>query len=185
MRPLAPRERRLVAVGILVGLLAAVWFGLIAPVIGGFQSRAERRAQFLARFQIDQRLLAAIPTLRLEADDQRRTAALYQITAPSPALAAEALKARVAAALTDVGGAVADIEPIQADVPPGWISLRADAQINLTQLVAAVRRLENEAPYVVVDYASFGADRALRSGHAAPLDARLQISALFHPAQAQ
>ena len=60
-----------------------------------------------------------------------------------------------------------------------------DAQINLTQLVAAIRRLENEAPYVVVDYASFGADRALRSGHAAALDARLQISALFHPAPAR
>lgn len=185
MRALEPRERKLVALGLLVGAIAGVWLGVISPILGGFQSRADRRAQLIGRYQTDQRLLAAIPTLRVEADDQRRTAPLYQITAPSPASATDALKQRLTAALSEAGGVVADVDPVQADVPPGWISLRADAQINLTQLVAAIRRLENEAPYVVVDYASIGADGALRSGHAAALDARLQISALFHPAPAR
>lgn len=185
MRPLAPRERRLVAVGLLVGAIALAWLGVLAPVLGGFQARAERRQELIARYRQDQRLLASIPTLRAEALAQRRTVPLYQISAPSASLASDALKQRLASGLAAAGGTVTAVEAIQADVPPGWVSVRADAQITLTQLDESIRRLENEPPYVVVEYASLGAGRALLSGHAAPLDVRLQIAARFHPAPAR
>ncbi|MDR3509128.1 MAG: type II secretion system protein GspM [Caulobacteraceae bacterium] len=185
MRPLAPRERRLVAAGLLVAAIAAIWLALISPLIGGFQARAARREQLLARYQTNLRLLDSIPTLRAEATDLRRTAAQYQITAPTQALASQALKQRLAAALGDAGGVVGATQDVQAEVPSGWVSVRADAQINLTQLTQSIRRLENEAPYVVIEYASLGADRALQAGHAAPLDVRIQVSAPFHPAPAR
>lgn len=181
MRPLAPRERRLLAVGLLVAAAAMTWLLAVSPLIGGFEARAEQRRELIARYQTNQRLLSAVPTFRAAVLDQRRTAALYQITAPSPNLAAEALKQRLAAALTSAGGAVSAVQQVQADVAPGWVSVRADAVINLTQLVTTLRQLQNEAPYVVIEYASVGADRAARIGRAAPLDVRLQVSALFRP----
>ncbi|MCI3178646.1 hypothetical protein C5708_00090 [Caulobacter sp. CCUG 60055] len=185
MRPLAPRERKLVAVGLLIGAVAAAWLGVAAPLIGGFKARAERREQLLTRYRNGQRLLAAIPVLRTEAQAARQSSAVYRITAPSEGLAADALKRRLAASLTEAGGAVSAVQQVQTDIPAGWISVRADAQINLTQLDASIRRLENESPYVVVEYVSLGADRALQSGRSAPLDVRLQVSALFHPAPAR
>ncbi len=182
MRTLAPRERRLIAIGLLVALMAAIWLLLIAPVIGGFQARSTERLSLLARYRSNQHLLASIPSLRQATLDQRHTASLYQITAPTQAAAVEALKQRLDGGLADAGGTVSGVQPVQADIPPGWISVRADAQINLTQLTQALQQLENEAPYVVVEYVSINADRALRAGRAQPLDVRLQVSALFHPA---
>jgi hypothetical protein len=185
MRPLAPRERRLVAVGLLVGVIAAAWLLVAAPVIGGFQARADQRRQLITRYGDDQRLLASVPSLRTSALAERRSAPLYQISAPSENLAAEALKQRLVATLTESGGVVSAAQQVQAEVPPGWISIRADAQINLTQFSAGLRRLENETPYVVVEYASLAANRALVTGHAAPLDVRLQVSALYRAAPAR
>lgn len=182
MKPLEPRERKLVAVGLLVATAAGLWLGLVSPLVGGVQARSEKRQELLSRYQANQRLMAALPSFRAEALVQRRTASLYQITAPTEALATEALRQRLSQALTDAGGAVTAVQPIQSDVPRGWTSVRADARITLTQLLGSLRRLENEPPYVVIDYASLGAERALLTGHAAPLDVRLQVSARVHTA---
>jgi general secretion pathway protein M len=185
MRPLAPRERRLVALALLAAAVAAVWLALVAPVLGGFQQRAHRREELLAQYRANQKLVASIPLLEAAVREQRRTAAVYQITAPSQAVAADALKQRLTASLSGAGASVGAVEQVQAEVPPGWISVRADAQMSLAQLVASIRQFENEAPYVVVQYASIGADRAASAGHSAPLDVRLQVSALFHTASAR
>ncbi len=182
MKPLEPRERKLVALGLLAAAVAGVWLGVISPLVGGVQARSEKRRELLARYQANQRLMAALPGFRAEALVQRHTAALYQVTAPTEALATDALRQRLSQALTAAGGAVTAVQPIQSDVPRGWISVRADVRITLTQLLGSLRSLENEPPYVVVDYASLGADRALLTGHAAPLDVRLQVSALLHAA---
>jgi general secretion pathway protein M len=182
MRPLAPRERRIVALGLLVGVAAFVWLALISPMLDGFHARAQRREELLVQYQADRRLLGSVSALQKAGADQRRTTYLYQITAPSANVAAEALKQRVGDTLTAAGGAVGNMQQVQAGVPTGWVSARVDAQIGLAQLIAAIRELENEGPYVVVQYLSVEADRAASTGHAAPLEVRLQVSALFRPA---
>jgi general secretion pathway protein M len=183
MRPLAPRERRIVALALLVAVVALAWLALVSPLLDGFHDRAQRRAELLVQYQADRRLLGSVSALERAAADQRRGGYLYQITAPSANVAADALKDRVGATLTAAGGAVGSTQQVQAGVPPGWVSARVDAQIGLPQLIAAIRELENEGPYVVVQYLSVEADRAASSGQAAPLEVRLQVSALFQPAQ--
>lgn len=182
MRPLAPRERRLIALALLAMVVAGVWLALIAPVLGGFEERAHRREALLAQYRSAQRLIASAPALAAAAREQRRTAALYQITAPTQAVAVDALKQRLTASLSGAGGSVSAVEQVQAEIPNGWVSVRADAQMSLSQFVASIRQLENEAPYVLVQYTSIGADRAASTGHAAPLDVRLQVSALVRSA---
>jgi hypothetical protein len=185
MRPLAPRERKLVAVGLLVAVGAVLWLGLLSPYLDSFQRRARQRQQLLARYAAGQRLLDAAPTLRVEAAEQRRSSARFKITAPSRETASSALRQRLASVLTEAGGSVATVQDAQADAGLDRVSARADAVMTYSQFVAGLRRLENEEPYVVVDYTALGADRALHAGHAAPLDVRLQISAVFYPASAR
>lgn len=185
MRPLQPRERRLVAIGLLTAAVAAVWLGVVSPIVGGFVGRAQERQTLLAAWTRNQRVLAGIPVWRRQAEDQRRTAAAYAIVAPSPALAAEDLKSRVAKAAADQGGVVRSVEVLQGDAPTGSVRIRADLLLTMTQLYAGLRRLETEDNYVVIEYLSVAADRAAQTGRLAPMDVRIELSAPVQPAKAR
>lgn len=177
MRPLAPRERRLVAVAVLLGVIGLAWLAVVGPILGGFQAREEARQAALDRHQRNQRLLAGLPAARAALAEQRRSGPVFKITAPDQTTAVEALKQRLTAGLGQEGGVVSAAEEVRADVPPGWVSVRADATMTLTQLNASLRRIENETPYVVVDYAAVSAEQSIRTGQPGPLAVRLQISA--------
>lgn len=180
MNGLSARERRLLALAILVGLLVLLWIALISPVIGGFAARDAERQRLIALYQRDQRLLDAVPVWRAEAERQKRTASAFAVLAPSDVQAQETLRTRLTAAILASGAAAPSAQDIQANLPAGWIGARADGQLTLAQLNDSLRRLENEEPYVIVDYLSINAERAFRSGRAEPLDVRLEISAPFH-----
>jgi type II secretory pathway component PulM len=177
MRPLMPRERRLVAIGLLVAVFAIFWLGVISPVIGGFVDRSAERNSLLTLYARNQRVLAGVPVWREQAEQQRATASKFELTAPTEALAAEALKSRVSKLADDVGGTVQAIQDVQEDVPSGWIRVRADLQITDGQLYKCLARLESEEPYVVVEHLSIAADRALQTGHIGPMAVRLEVSA--------
>ncbi len=177
MKPLSPRERRLVAVGVLVGVVGLGWLAIVRPVLGGFEARDERRQAALVRHDRNQRLLAASPAMRVSLAEQRRSGRVFQITAPDRAAAVEALKQRLVADLGQGGAVVNAAEEVRADVLPGWVGVRADATMTLTQLNECLRQIENETPYVVVDYISINAEQSIRTGRPGPLAVRLQISA--------
>ncbi|HVV64318.1 MAG TPA: type II secretion system protein GspM [Rhizomicrobium sp.] len=177
MRPLEPRERQVVAIAILVAAVAVVWFALIQPIVGGFISRAEERSDLLATYQRNERVLAGISAWRDEADRQKTTESQYAIVAPTKVLAAENLKQRLTRLATSVGGSVQTISDLPPETPEGWVRVRADMQLTMTQLYRSLTRLENEAPYVVVGYVSVDADSAVQTGHLATMDVRLEVSA--------
>lgn len=183
MRPLAQRERRLIALGILLGLVAVVVLGAILPLVGGMAARAIERGELRETYVHNQRVLAGIPAWRAQSVRQKATAAKYAIVAPTEALAAELLKQRISRMTNDEGGNVQTISDVQGDVPEGWVKVRADLQLTIGQLYKSLARLESEAPYVVVGYVSVAADRASKTGHAAPMDVRLEISAPVRLAQ--
>ena len=177
MRPLGQRERRLVALGVLFVLTAIVVLGLIVPVIGGMAARALERSDLRETYVRNQRVLAGIPVWRGEAVEQKSTGGQYAMVAPTEALAAELLKQRLNRMTNEQGGTVQSVSEVQGDVPEGWIKVRADLQLTIAQLYKSLSRLESEAPYVVVGYLSVSADRAAKTGHAAPMDVRIEISA--------
>jgi hypothetical protein len=177
MRPLTPRERRLVAIGLLVAVFAVLWLGVASPVISGFVDRADERQSLLTLYARNERVLAGIPVWREQAEEQRATASKFALTAPTEALAAEALKSRLAKLADDVGGAVQAVQEVQEDVPDGWIRVRADLQLTDGQLYKCLARLESEEPYVVVEHLSIAADHALETGHMGPMAVRIEVSA--------
>lgn len=181
MRPLSPRERRLLALGLLIFAVGLFWLAVINPLVGGFVDRDRQRADLRLAYQRNERLIASLPALRAAAEAQRATAARFAISAPSEALAAEALKERLQRLASDEGFTLGSVEDLQADAPAGQVKMRADLTATLTQFHETMRRLENEDAYVVVDYLSVSADRSLAANHLAPLDIRLELTADWQP----
>ncbi len=177
MRALNQKERRLVALGILFALVAVVVLGVIVPVLGGMAARALERSELRETYTRNQRVLAGISVWRAEAVQQKATASQYGVVAPTEALAAEMLKQRINRMTNEEGGTVQTVSEVQGDAPDGWVKVRADITLSMAQLYKSLARLESEAPYVVVGYVSVAADRASKTGHAAPMDVRIEVSA--------
>jgi hypothetical protein len=176
MRPLSARERRLVAVALLLAVVAVVWFLILAPFVGGFIDRAAQRRELIATHQRNQKTMASIPTWRKASEAQRRHAERFSIPAQTEQLAVEALKERLASLATDEGFQITAMQDLEADTPAEEAKVRADLQITLTQLHQSLRRLETEGPYVV-EYLSVSADRALATGKSSRLLVRLEVGA--------
>ncbi|MEO8926861.1 MAG: type II secretion system protein GspM [Caulobacteraceae bacterium] len=185
MRPLAPRERRLLAIGLLLAAVAVAWLAIVSPLVGGFFARADERRELIAAYGRNQRTMAQTATWRALADQQRKTGARFAMAAPSEPLAVEALKERVVKLAADEGFTVSALSDLAADAPPGKIRLRCDLQLTLTQLYESLKRLETEGPYVVVEYLAVSADRALATGRSSPLAVRLEITATYRPQRAR
>jgi hypothetical protein len=167
------RERKIVALGILIGAIAGAWVLVIDPVVGGFFARAGEREELVDRYARNERLLSGAAQWRAQARAQSETAEEFAILAPTEALAAETLKARVKQL-----GPVTAVQAVQG-ARRGWVRVRADLQLTLQQLTMGLKRLEGGKPYVVVDHLSVGADRALQTGQASSLAVRIEVSAPF------
>jgi hypothetical protein len=181
MRPLQPRERRFLALGLLAAALGLVWLAVVSPLVGGFFARAQERRELIATYQRNQRVMAQVGAWRALANEQRKDAPRFAIAAASEQLAAETLKSRLTKLAADEGFTVTALSDLAADAPAGKIRLRADLQLTLTQLYESLRRLETEGPYVVVEYLAVSADRALAAGRSSPMAVRLEITAAYHP----
>ena len=185
MRPLSPRERRMSAIGLLVLAIALAWLAVIGPLVGGFVDRAAEREQLKATLLRNRKIMAALPVMRAAAEVQRAGEPRFVISAPSESLAVEILKERLRHLAADEGFSLASVEDLQADAPAGTVRVRADMTVGLRQLTDTVRRLESEGAYVVVDYLSISADRALAVGRLAPMAVRLELSAAYRPTRAR
>jgi general secretion pathway protein M len=185
MRALQSRERKLVALGILVALAAATWLVIIDPLAGGFIARAGERDTLQTAYLRNQRILAALPVWRREAEQQKRTDGQFSVTAPTDALAAELLKTRVDKTVSEEGGSVKAIQNVDADVPRGFIRVRANLDLTFSQLYHVLGRLEKEEPYVVVDYISVAANHAYELGQVQPLDVSVEVTAAVRTVNAQ
>lgn len=181
MRPLTARERRLVALGLLVLAIGLFWLAVIGPLVGGFFDRAQERRDLWTAQRRNERLIGSMPALRAAAEAQAKLASRFAVSAPSEAAASEAFKDRLRRLATDEGFTVKAIEDLPADGPPGAVKVRADLTLTLNQLYETVRRLQSEDAYVVVDYLSVTADRSLAAGRLAPLDVRLELDSAWRP----
>jgi len=184
VRPLTARERRLVAIALLLAALAVVWFLIVGPFVGGFFDRAAERRQLIASHQRNERTMASIPVWRKAAEAQRKRAGRFAISAQSEQFAADALKERLASLATDEGFQITAMQDLDADTTAPEAKVRADLQISLTQLNESLRRLETEGPYVV-EYLSVSADRALATGRASRLLVRLEVGAPWRAARSR
>lgn len=174
MRPMSARERKLVAIGLLVAAVALIWLGLVQPIYGSFANNAERRTELRLQYAQNERLIARTSALRRAAEEQKRLRVLYSLDAPNAEQAGELLKERLEASLEKVGGELRTTENV--DAPSGWVRASATALVSNDQLTVWIGLLNNEQPYLAMESLTIVADRALNSGRLDLMDVKIEVS---------
>jgi general secretion pathway protein M len=177
LNQLSLRERRLVAVALLMALLALLLYAVILPIINGFSERAATRTTLLQTFERDERAVVQIASTRRAAEAQRQTSARFHLPGGSQAAANDKLKERVAAAIMASGGDLRAIEDVASAA--GTIQLRADARLTTEQLAGLLVSLQRGEPLLIIEILSVTATQAFQTGRSGPLDVRLEISGSY------
>lgn len=179
MTQMTPRERRLVAVGLLAAAICLPLFGVILPIADGFAERAELREQLIANHERQARALGRLPFWRRAAAAQRRDLAAFRIDAPSEPAAADLLRERLGAVAARSGVTVKSIREVPGS--PGEIRAAMEFQASLPATRAFLRSLTGASPWLIVEALSIGADSAFGSGHLELVDVRIEIAAPIAP----
>lgn len=183
MKPLSPRERKLVAVGLLATTLALVWLAAMQPVLAGFAARGERREALLAQYAQNERLIGRIAALRRAAEEQARQRATYAVEAGNADQAAEHLKERLAASLVKAGGELRASENVEAR--PGWVRASVTALVSNNQLLDWLGLVTSQRPFLALESLTMSADQAHNSNHLDLMDVKLEASVPFAPTNAR
>jgi hypothetical protein len=180
-RTLSPRERRMVALLILMALFALVYLAVVAPIASGFAARDARREQLLLRYQHNVRTIASIPRLRRQSEQRRAASRAFVLPAHDLESGREALKERLQRAIEAGGGEFREANDGEGEARPGWAQARATASTSLGQLTATLARLQQDQPFLVVDTLTVGADAALTTGRPSALDVQIEASIPIRP----
>lgn len=173
MSSLSDRERRLVALLILVAVITLGWLAVVSPIIAGFEARAATRERLALVQASNQRLIDNVARLRRQAEAQRADRSRFHVIAPTPEAASEQLKDRVSTLIGEAGGEVRALQDIEA--AEGRIELRIEARVSDGQLVRLIERLQNAEPLMVVRSLSVSAPAALGGEPAASLSRKLEV----------
>lgn len=183
MASLSLRERRLIALLMLVGALALLWLIVINPIATGFADRAAERERLMQIYAANSRLIDRIATLRKLAEAQRRDIARFRIVAPNLVAANEILKSRLSDAITNAGGQTRTVQEIEA--APGRVGAIIEARLTLAQLLAALDALQNRPPLLVLSSLSISADPAATATRPDTLNVRIEAGAWYGHAQSR
>jgi hypothetical protein len=167
-------ERRVIALGLLVLLLALVGFGVAMPIAAGFADRASQRVQLTDDLQRGRTLIAQRDLWRLQAQRQAADAAQFAVAAPNASAAVTAVTDRISAAIQSPGGALTSLR--EQPPVPGEARIRVEGRLTLTQLVASLKVLEGQRPFLIVDGLSIAADPTAAAGQLTPMDVRIDLS---------
>lgn len=183
MRTLSARERKLLAIALVLAAVAFVWLALVQPLVSGFSERAERRAQLSQDYVQNERLIGRIAVLRRAAEAQRSKAADYAIAAENAGQAGELLKTRLAESFGRAGGELRAADAVESK--SNWVRAGVTGVMSYDQLIALLDRLPQEPPYLVLEALSVNADRAVNSNNLDLMDVHLEASIPFTPAKSR
>lgn len=174
MRSLSARESRLLAVLALIAAIAAVDLAVVDPLVSGFAQRRTERQALQARLDANNRMIAAIPRLRRQAEAGQRAMARYVLTAPDPESAGQMLRDHLQNAVHAVGGEFRGSE----DFPPvrDRVTVRIDAAVTAGQLAALLAGIQNSPPFLTIGSLVVNADDAAIVGQASQLEIQLEAS---------
>jgi Tfp pilus assembly protein PilO len=181
MRPLSPRERKLVAVLILVLAISLVLTIVIGPVVSGFSDRAARREALVQTFHANEQRIGSLNALQAEAERQVGQMRALFMAAPDAEEAGEALRERIETAAQEAGGDIKTSEAVPAE--QGWARAAVDVRMSHAQLATLLARLNALKPAIAVDTLTVIADDALTNSRSDLLDVRLEATAPFVPAR--
>jgi len=175
--PDGPRGR-ILAAGLTLALLAALWFGAAMPLIGWHQDRAAELAQrraLLARMQV---LAETLPDLEHRSDGARPAPAAL-LPGATDALAAAAMQSAVQAMAAAAGADLASMETLPAEARGGYrrIGLHVSLAAPWPVLVELLRSAGQQQPRMLVDDVQLRAPPMQVREAAAPVSASFTLLA--------
>jgi len=176
------RRGQLLALGLLLAALAAVYFLVVAPLLGLYADRStlvEDRRMLLPRLRAT---ADELPVLRARVEQLRASAGTHKITleGASDAVAAANLQSRIEELAASVGSTIGSTESLPAEARSGYrrIGLRYVLSGPYETLVKFLAKLESATPPLVIDNLHIhGVLRRPGTPAAAGLDAGLDVYA--------
>jgi general secretion pathway protein M len=175
--PDGPRGR-ILAAGLTVALLGALWFGITMPLIGWYQARAEELAQRRAVLVHMQALVEMLPDLGRQSGGVR-PAPNALLPGPTDALAAAAMQSAVQAMAAASGADLASMETLPAEARGGYrrIGLRVSLSAPWPVLIDLLRSAGQQQPRMLVDDVQFRASPLQVDEAASPVSASFTLLA--------
>ncbi len=180
MRSLSARERKIVAVGLLVLLVLVVWALVVAPLIDGAMQRSQQRALLMATYERNARLINAIPAQRRKAEQMKPLVQRFAIGGNSAEAARKRLQEQLRAAFTKAGGQITTSQdsPSPDGAVRGWV----EGRMTLPALEALLAGISDTPPYLTIESLRVSADSVLETGRLDKLDVRIEASIPYLPA---
>jgi general secretion pathway protein M len=175
--PDGPRGR-IIATALTLTLLAALWFGAAAPLIGCYQDRAEQLAQRQSLLRHMQDLVETLPALEhARPEAQAAPSALLQGT--TDALAAAAMQSMVQGMAAASGVELASMETLPVDARGAYrrIGLRVSLAAPWPVLIGLLREAGQGQPRMLVDDLQLHAVQVEAGVAAVPVNASFTLLA--------
>lgn len=175
--PDGPRGQ-LLAIALTLTLLAALWFGVAAPLIGWYQDRAQELAQRQTLLRHMQDLVATQPELE-HARQAAPAAPAELLQGATDALAAAAMQNAVQAMATTSGVELASMETLPVDARGAYrrIGLRVSLSAPWPALIGLLRQAGQGQPPMLVDDLQLRAVPMQTNAAAAPISANFTLLA--------
>ena len=172
--PTGPRGQVL-AGGLAVLAVAAVWLGVVSPLADLYSSRSEQLGEMQARAAREAALIEALPALKAEAQQAARTPARAVLAGDTDAIAGASLQEQVQAMATSASAQLTSIETLPAEQVGAYrrIGVRVELSAQLTVAIALLRAIEEAQPSMLVD------DIHLTATPVGPQNAQLPLDAAF------
>ncbi|WP_018879399.1 type II secretion system protein GspM [Thioalkalivibrio sp. ALE9] len=191
LEQLQPRERRILAVGILASLILIALLGVVVPVVQKLASSAESVADAGFRLERVQDAAAQLPAVEAEVSALERALDQQGLTQreSSESLATAALQERVAAIIADHDGNVQSTRVQAASDEDGLqrIGVRVQFEAGSESLAGILQAIDRARPLLFVEQLSVRAsrefDRQRRADYRGKTDVTLELSAYWRPEQ--
>jgi general secretion pathway protein M len=178
------RRGQILATAITLTVLATLWFGVMSPMIGWYEDRADELSQRRALLSRMQAVAETLPTLEPRPDDARPAeSALLQ--GATDALAAATMQSAVQAMAGAAGLDLASMETLPAETRGNYrrIGLRVSLSASWPTLIALLRAAAQGQPHMLIDDLQVRATPLQARSADAPVNATFTLLA-FRNAQA-
>jgi general secretion pathway protein M len=166
---------RVVAAGLAVLTLAVLWLGIMSPVIGFYDTRADRLDELRARVARETALIAALPQLRAEAAAAAKAPQRAVLAGNSDAIAGATLQEQVQSMASGVVAQLTSIETLPAEQVGAYrrIGVHVELAAQLSVVIQLLRAIEDAQPSMLID------DIRLTATPVGPQNAQLPLDAAF------
>jgi type II secretory pathway component PulM len=169
------RNGQYLAAGLAFLAVAALWLGIVSPVLDWYGGRSAQLDALRARAARETALIDMIPQLKLQAQSAAKTPTRAVLTGNTDAIAGAALQEQVQSMASAANAQLTSIETLPGEQMNAYrrIGVRVALNAQLPVVIALLKAVEEAEPRLVVD------DIRLSSTPVGPQNVQLPLDAAF------